>query len=413
MTTTFREAKEKEFKFWKSKPVPKLGNKSVESKQIGTDEYIQKKYAHNEETKLPDNYEWTKINISDDRLQTVVDFLNTYYRSGYVSQLDINKLRWETMNKGFFVCMINTNYENAIIGCIGLTEKTLQINSNIKTVCEPIYLCCHDQLRNTGMTKVLINEFIRQATLDGYSVGSFCSNIIVPSPVATIRYYTRPFNYKHLKANDFVSIGDVDDDIAHYRSKLRVAPPKTVYIAEKTDDNIILVSKLYNEYMNSFNLHHVLSLEEVENYFFNDKYVKTIFFENDSGKVVDFLCYRFYNIINTERKVTSDDKYNNIIKATTIFMYSSNYIRSDILIINAFKVISKEKHHLVYVPDMMDSSEIILSSVKKSDEDTLDEEENALFDQHLVKSKKKQFINLFNWTMPTMTQDMTSYLIFN
>ena len=94
-------------------------------------------------------------------------------------------------------------------------------------------------------------------------------------------------------------------------------------------------------------------------------------------------------------------------------MYSSNYIRSDILIINAFKVISKEKHHLVYVPDMMDSSEIILSSVKKSDEDTLDEEENALFDQHLVKSKKKQFINLFNWTMPTMTQDMTSYLIFN
>lgn len=415
MTTKFREANKKEYKFWKSKPVPKLDNKIVESKQIKTCEQIQEKYSNDNETKLPDNYEWLIINITDDELQTVVEFLNIHYRSGtdYVSPFSVDKLRWETMNKGFFVCMKLVNTNN-IIGCIGLSEKTLQINSNVETVCEPIYLCCDDKLRATGMSKVLINELIRQGALNNYSVGSFCTNTIIPSPVATIRYYTRPLHYKHLKANNFVNIGDVDDDLAHDRAKIRVVPKNNIVeIAEKTDENIILVSQLYNEYMKSFNLHHVLTLKEIENYFFDDRYVTTMFFKNEKEEIVDFLSYRFYDIINNDRIISTEDKYDNVIKATNIFMYTSNYIRSDILLINAFKVISKEKHHLVYVPDMMGSHDVILSSVKKSDEDTLDEEENAMYDQHMIKSRKKQFINLFNWVTPKMTQDMVSYLIFN
>lgn len=412
MATSNHEAKDKSYRFWKSKPVIKYGTRPVRSEQILSEENIRSKYGSDECISLPNGYVWSRVEMNDNGLTEVVEFLNTNYREGYVSKIDTDRMRWETCNIGFFVC-VREEASQKIVGCIGLTTRTLQINSEERVICEPIYMCTCDDLRRTSLVKVIINESIRQAVNAGYYIGSFCTDQIVPSPVATIRYYTRPLNYKYLKANDFVSIGDIDDDIAHDRIKIKLKPPKTVYIVQGTDDDVKLVHDLYSEYMKSFNLHHVLSLDEVRHYFFDDRYVKTIFYEDESGNVVDFLTYRFYDIVNEIRGYSADHKYGNIIKATNIFAYSSNYHRSDILIINAFKVISGERHHMVYIPDMMGSNDAILSIIKESDEDTLDEEENALFDQHIVKSRKKQFINLFNWSAPLMTQEMVSYLIFN
>ena len=381
----------------------------MNSSQIKSGEKLREKYGKNEETKLPPGYEWRVINVQSDDLALVTEFLNQNFREIYVMNITVERIRWETMGRGFFVCITK---DNDISGCLGITERQVQINSTSQRTGEAIYLCSSTELRETGITKVLINETIRQAVLAGYEVGSFCDSIIVPSPVATVRYYTRPLNYKHLKANEFVGIGEVEDDVAHDRIKIKLRAPRSIYLAEKSAENVELVHRLYSEYMNAFNLHHPLTIEEVENYFFDDRYVKTIFYEDDNGKVVDFLCYRYFDIINTERENT-DEKYDNIIRATSILTYSSNYHRPDILIINAFKVISSERHHLVYIPDMMGSNEVILSNVKKTDEDTDDEEENAMFDQHIMKSRKKQFINLFNWRTPLMTQEMVSYLIFN
>jgi Myristoyl-CoA:protein N-myristoyltransferase, N-terminal domain len=420
MATTFRAARERdeksEYKFWKSKPVTKITDRVIDSAQIRTSDKLIKKYGKNDETGLPSGYSWELIQIDSDNLSRVATFLNQYYRETFITEITSDKIRWETMGRGFFVCVTEDSESESdknIVGCLGLTEKTLQINSDIRTVAEAIYLCTLNDLRETGISKVLINETIRQGVLANYDVGVFCDSVIVPTPVATIRYFTRPLNYKHLKANDFVGINEVDDDVAHDRIKIKLKAPKSIYLAEKTDENVELAHRLYREYMKSFNLHHTLTTEEVANYFFDERYVRTIFYENDAGKVVDFLTYRFYDIVNTEREVDSTEKYDNIIRATNILAYSSNYNRPDILIMNAFKVISRQRHHLVYVPDMMGSNEIILSNVKKSDEDTDDEEENALFDQHIMKSRKKQFINLFNWRTASMTQEMVSYLIFN
>lgn len=410
---SINEARKKEFKFWRAKPVVKITemSKTMRSKQIKTQEQILEKYATADELRLPADYRWDFIMIDDDRIGEICTFLTNNYRSDYNSSIDIDKLRWETMGRGFFVC-IRKNNTMDIVGCIGMTPRMLQINSDIRTVAESIYLCCETSVRTSGMANVMINELIRRTSPE-YDVGVCCTDRVIPSPIATIRYYTRPLNYKHLKVNEFINLTDIDDDAAHDRIKIKLRPPKTIYFAEKTRENIEIVFKLHNEYVKSLNLHNVLSIEEIENYFFDIRYVHTIFYENDAGKVVDFLCYRYYTIINTNRKTSPDDEYNNEIKSANIFMYSSNYIRPDILIINAFKICAMEKRHLLYIPDTMGSNEAILSTIKRADEDTDDEEENALFDQHMVKSRKKQFINLFNWEAPPMTQEMISFLIFN
>ena len=411
--TSFAQTSAHNYDFWKQKPVPKLRHKAVKSQQIKSDAEIRSKYASGTSiTKLPLNFEWDTFEISDDaKMPDIARFLDLNYKSNYVTPISVEKIRWETKSIGFFVCVRGSNTQD-IVGCIGITERHIQINADHINTAECIYLCCDKEYRKSGMSKPLINEAIRQAAIRNYNVGVFCTDRIIPSPISTIRYYSRPLDYKYLKTNDFTSVGDVDDDIAHDRIKIKLKPPKTVYIAEKTDINIDIVLALYNEYMKSFNFHNILSRADVEHYFFNPDFAYTIFYENE-GRVTDFLCYRHFNIINTDRVVTADDKYGNTIRATSIFAYSSNYFRPDILIINAFKVISIRKHHLVYLPDTMGTNEVILSPVKKGDEDTQDDEENALFDQHIIKSRKKQFINMFNWESPVLSQDMVSYLLFN
>jgi hypothetical protein len=60
----------------------------------------------------------------------------------------------------------------------------------------------------------------------------------------------------------------------------------------------------------------------------------------------------------------------------------------------------------------MHSSDFILSSVHRPDYDTDDEEENAVYDFSISKTGKKYFMNLFNWKMEDLTQNMVSWLIF-
>ena len=61
---------------------------------------------------------------------------------------------------------------------------------------------------------------------------------------------------------------------------------------------------------------------------------------------------------------------------------------------------------------MPHSNKIILSNVKNADEDTDEEEENAVYDMNIIKSNKKIFLNLFNWKCNTFTQNMVSWLLF-
>ena len=62
--------------------------------------------------------------------------------------------------------------------------------------------------------------------------------------------------------------------------------------------------------------------------------------------------------------------------------------------------------------DMMHSNTIILSNIKNADEDTDDEEENAIYDMNIVKTEKKIFMNLFNWRCEPFKQNMVSWLLF-
>jgi hypothetical protein len=127
---------------------------------------------------------------------------------------DTERIKWETNNKGYFLVIKNNN---EIIACVCVSFVSVMLNDKTYDMCNPQYLCCADDYKNHGITRVLVDEVAR---LTNNNTGIFLSNTIIAQPISTIRYYTRPLNYKKLRENDFVEIGGMKDDEIH--NKLRI-----------------------------------------------------------------------------------------------------------------------------------------------------------------------------------------------
>lgn len=405
---SYKEAKNHNYNYWKNKPVMRLNNKVYTSAQIEPTDRMNK-YCPNEHIELPAGLTWDKIDINDqEKMNHLSTFLTNNYDRGddvsYTISYTPDMIRWEMNHSGYFMTILNR--DKNIVGTIGITIKNVQINSDKIHMMEPIYLCCDRKLRKKGMACVLLDEGIRQSILLKIDKGIYCDNRLVPSPIATIRQYARPINYKKLRENDFVEIYGVDDDVVHDKIRISIAPNKKYIIAEKNEKNIKKVYDLYCRYMKTFNIHLIMTTEDIANYFFDERFVRTVLVTNDKNDVVDFATYNFYDIINTKK---TD---NNIIRAANILMYTSNEVRVDLIFINILKQISADKINIVYINDMMHSNEIILSKIKNADDDTDDEEENTSYDLNIIKTGKKYFLNLFNWKCEKLKQMMVSWLIF-
>lgn len=409
MSRTYNEAKTYESKYWKKKPVQKLDEKVYVSEQICPKEKLIKKYEK-VESLLPIGYAWETIKLSDqEKMEHVSTFLTLHYKRGtestFVVKYEPEMLRWEMNNNGIFLAVYE-EVSKKIVGLIGVTQRTAQLCSDTMTIAEPIYLCCDEKYKKTGIANILMDEATKYSLNNGIDTGMFCTNYIVSKPIATLRQYARTINYKKLKDNDFVDIAGVNDEDVHNKLRINLNPNKRYIYAANNPKNIEIVQRLYTQFMESFNIHIVMNKQEIENYFFNPKYVKTYFALNEKAEPVDFIAYNFYEIYNTKKQ------NDNIMKMANILMYSSNEIRSDLLFINILKQLAADKVHNVFITDMMHSNEFILSSVKCSDYDTDDEEENAVHDFNISKTGKKHFINLFNWKMEDLSQNMVSWLIF-
>lgn len=421
MSTSYKEIEKSDTKYWKDKPVMKNTDRIFKTSQVRQNSEMTR-ICKNEWTKLPQGYTWNKIDVCDsEKMASVCDFLNIHYRRGtdsdYVIKYDSERMMWEMCNRGFYLTVNDSN--NCIVGVIGGTYKTLQITDKRYTIVEPVYLCCDKRYKKTGIAKVLMDELTRQSLMIGIDKGLFCNNRIVSRPIGTIRQYSRPLNYKKLREIDYINVSGVDDDAVHRKTRINLKPNKKYVVASNTPENVELVYNLYNQYMTTFSVHAVLTIDEIQNYMFNTQYAKTLLVYDDNNTPVDFITYNTYDIHDT-RNVTNTEKTDNIstaniskIKAANILMYSSNVIGAEILFINVLKQISYDKIHIVYINDMMQSNEAILSNIKNADEDTDEDEENAAYDNNIIKTGKKTFITLYNIQSDVFKQNMISWLCFN
>lgn len=391
---------EKKNNYWNNKPIMKKNNYYHISKCINED-FINYK---NKILPLKKNFSWEKIDINNDKIISVSNFLSEHYKKIFDSQFhleyDINKIRWEMNYKGYYLILKSFN---KIIGTVGCTFKKIQIYNKQVNILQPINMCFTSKYRNKGIFYLFSEKIIEQGLLNGYYVNILCTNTDIPMPIATIRKYFRPINYENLKKHNFIDLKDINNINEIF--KIKIKPNKNYIYANKTIENIKIVHNLYNEYMKSFHFNHIMDESDIENYFFNEKFVKTFIIYKDN-KPVDFINYLFYSITNS--KYTNNNKIN----IAEIFMYSSNNVRVDLLFINILKQISYDNNDIVYINDIMDSNEIILSKIMNAGQESDDENNQVYFDLNIIKSNHKIFINLFNWQCEKLQQNMISWLLF-
>lgn len=396
---TYTEAKQQKSSFWRTKPVMKFNERyltvscQIDPCLISTDH------------ELPHGYTWETVCLSNvPRMTDVANFvqdhaMNPEIAAPFVRQYTVADILWQI---GAVGCFLLVTAGNTICGLIGISIKNAQIWNDQVRIAQPMFLTVDPKYRKTGLAQTLMDEaiFIAQKT---YSVmsGLFCTNRIVPAPVARIKHFCRPINYRYLHEVHFLDIPDIDIEAAHNKTKIRLKPNPKYKPADKTEFNVNTVYDLYTKFMKTFNLHLVLSVEEVAAYFFADA-VKTLIIYNDKNEPVDFVTYNTYDAIDKDKTV----------KCANILMYSSLKTQEDVIIINTLKQMSADGIHVVFISDIMGTSDVVLSKNRYPYEDTDDEDQNMAYDVNFVVTPKRTFINLFNWKCPLLKQTMTSWLLF-
>jgi len=403
ISRSYKFATERKSIYWKNKPVMRFNEKVFHESEIIPLNTMPKKYTDDKLTVLPDNFQWRETDQEDElTMKPIIDLINENDLNEFRQLVDHQAIEWKMGNGGKFISIVDD--QQKICGTIGFNMATIGLGELEKLVCVPYYFVIDHQYRESGMAKVLMDRLINYSFKFGVDAGCFSTNRIISAPIVQLRHYFRPLNYKYLMERKFIDIEDVDQEVAHNRTKIRLKPNPLYVRAELNEKNLQTVYELYKKQRTTYYLSRKLNIDEIQNYFFNNKYCTTLLVydeKNPNGEAIDFVSYTTYSVVGKDLME---------IRCADIIQYSTHKTREDVLIMNTLKQISMDGIHIVNMTDQQNSSEVLLSTSHYANEDTDDEERTAVYDLNFIKSSKKTMINLFNLKGTLIRPNMVSWL---
>lgn len=198
------EAKQKEFKFWKTQPVPQLDDVVNEYGQIEEGDLDK---VRKEPLLIPDGFEWCEVDVhSNAELCEVYTLLNLNYIEDEhaMFRFDYSKdfLLWALTPPGWeksWHVGIRAKKSGKLVAFICAAPATMRIgdNNNVKLV-EINFLCILRKLRAHRLAAVMIKEITRKVHLKNRWVAAYTAGIYLPTPFTNSNYYHRIINLKKL-----------------------------------------------------------------------------------------------------------------------------------------------------------------------------------------------------------------------
>jgi len=318
---TLEDAKKYSHKFWSKQPIMEM-NEIVSRDGIINEQLT----VSNNMTKLPSDFEWVQLKLSDHNLlDQVVTFLNLYYtNNNQFTQIHTAEfMKWYYDNDSIMLC-VKSSKHNFIVGFIcGKVVKT-QVNKLVSDFVEVRLLCVHQQLRHKKLVPCMITELTRQFSLLNYNKAIFNTSLYINKPLISTKYYLRPINVDKLIEIGFLKIDSKNNDITPESIKRTLEMSNTNIdknFKKMEEYHIPMAFELFNMYMNKYNYHPVFTLEEFTHLFYNNKFVETYVFEctdeDDNCYITDFASY----YISDLESVKPDSK-GKIIKRGTLLYYT-------------------------------------------------------------------------------------------
>lgn len=322
--STLETAQNYKYKFWSKQPV--IGMNEIVSRDGLINNPLDELTLSDKPTKLPADYEWLNIDLSNnEQLGQILFFLNSYYTSSnQFSQMHTEEhMKWYYDSSSIHLC-VKSSKHNLFVGFISGKIVKVQLNKTITNFIEVRLLCVHKHLRHKKLVPCLITELTRQFNLLGYDKALYCSNVYINKPLITSKYYLRAINVDKLLNTGFVKIDTKNNNITVEDIK------KTNEMCTKSDkgmkrmgeEHVEMAYNLFNRYINKYNYHPIFTLEEFTHLFYNNKFVESYVFEQKDEEdgvsyVVDFVSYYVSDV-----EVLKGDYTGKVIKKGTLFYYT-------------------------------------------------------------------------------------------
>lgn len=413
--TSFREAKEHKYNFWKNKPVPKVGSYlSMRNGPIDKNYGKDGLYKSTEPIKVPP-LEWRLLKNSEDGYDKLVNhttlFLNKYdyieENENYRPLLTPDHVRLMLGSNGEILALM---YKTTMVGVIGWCTQSIKINKNSENVTHVKFICVHPKYRQKydkkgklvedgGIVNALLDETLRRVCSDieqnteqntekDNNYGMFFTERFVPHPFTATRRYYRPLNYSKLLKHKFTLL-EGDEKQIHKRFLDSTEP--AAYYHKATKDDLDSMLNVYEKYREMFNVSLNLNRNDLEILLFNPVVRTYVMKSKSTNKVIDFV-----SVVLQDKQINQEK---DTIRSAHLFLYTCDREDPSLLGTNLIRLLLRdEKLDLLYVNDTNQSRDMVLSYTKHPDTDSDEEEDgNKTYDMLFMKDHRKMYVNLFNY----------------
>lgn len=191
-------------KFWDTQPVPHM----LEHKELaeGPIETKELKDVRQTPLQLPEGFEWTTIDLSDDKIiQEVYELLKENYVEDSDNTLrfkySIAFLRWALTPPGYvkeWIIGVRVTKNKKLVGFISGIPVNVTVKGKTTPMAEINFLCVHKKLRSKRLAPVLIKEVTRLINMKLIWQAIYTAGSYYPTPIAEVLYYHRSLDVKKL-----------------------------------------------------------------------------------------------------------------------------------------------------------------------------------------------------------------------
>ncbi|RLN95925.1 hypothetical protein BBJ28_00014201 [Nothophytophthora sp. Chile5] len=355
------QAAQKDFKFWKTQPVPAIDEFPREHGPIDTPKTVEE--VRQEPYNMPAGFSWCEIDLTapaeagevyDLLTQNYVEDDDNMFRFNY----SIDFLMWALTSPGFHqdwhVGVRNQKTNKLMAFISGIPVKTRAYTTSM-AMAEINFLCVHKKLRTKRLAPVLIKEITRRVNLRNIWQAVYTAGVVLPMPVAQCRYFHRSLNPKKLIEVGFSRLAPrttMTRTIKKFKLPDTTAVPGFRPMQKK---DVAQVTALLKAYLAKFDLVQQYDQNDVAHWMLpREGVINSYVVENQqTHKITDFTS--FYHLPST---IIGNDKHSKLRAAYSLYNVATSvpltHLMQDTLV-----MAKKNDFDVFNALSLMDNSEFL------------------------------------------------------
>ncbi|CAH0519474.1 unnamed protein product [Peronospora belbahrii] len=351
----------KDFKFWKTQPVPAVDEFPRDHGAIDPVKSIQD--IRKEPYTMPPGFQWSVLDLSHPQeIQEVYHLLTHNYVEDddnmFRFDYSIDFLLWALTPPGYYkdwhVGVRNEKTKKLMAFISGIPVKT-RVYTTVKPMAEINFLCIHKKLRTKRLAPVLIKEITRRVNLCKIWQAVYTAGVVLPMPVAQCRYFHRSLNPKKLIEVGFSRLAPrmtMTRTIKMFKLPETTAVPGFRPMQKK---DVAQVTVLLKTYLAKFNLVQHYDQNDVAHWMLpREGVISAYVVENpETHKITDFTS--FYHLPST---VIGHDKHSKLSAAYSFYNVATSVPLTELM--NDTLIMAKKEDFDVFnALSLMDNVEFL------------------------------------------------------